>query len=72
MDSTALEHVITFISFNTTDLMMVCRVLAKSMKTSEKRKVKWLKPYCHPTMAQIMNSPAQQRMTVERRMIILA
>lgn len=55
-----------------TDLMMVCSVLANRMKTSEKRNVKWLKPNCHPTMAQTMNSPAQQRITVERRMMILA
>ena len=52
--------------------MMVCSVLAKRMNTSEKRKVKWLKPNCHPTMAQTMNSPAQHRITVERRMMILA
>ena len=52
--------------------MMVCSVLAKRMNTSEKRKVKWLNPNCHPTMAQTMNSPAQHRMTVERRMMILA
>ena len=52
--------------------MMVCRVLAKRMKTSEKRNVKWLKPNCHPTMAQTINSPAQHRITVERRMMILA
>ena len=55
-----------------TNLMMVCSVLAKRMNTSEKRKVKWLNPNCHPMMAQTMNNPAQHRITVDSRMMILA
>ena len=68
-----LDYVATSkIGHTIADLMMVCSVLAKRMNTSEKRNVKWLKPNCQPTMAQTMNSPAQHRITVERRMMILA
>lgn len=52
--------------------MIECKVLAKMMKTSEKRKVKWLNPYCHPTTAQTMKRPAQLSKMKERRRMILA
>ena len=34
--------------------------------------MKWLKPYCQPTMAHTMKRPAQLRNTITRRVMILA